>query len=77
MRSLCREARAAVFFVLFLFFVFFFFFFFFFSINVLSNSHFLFFNSWSSGKMNMTERLCPKATGKIRFDCENVFETLV
>ena len=51
----------AVFFVLFLFcFVF--------SINVLNNSHFHFFNSWSSGKMNMTERLCPKATGKIRFD---------
>ena len=55
---------AAVFFVLFLFFVCFFFF----SINVLNNSHFLFFDSWSSGKMNMTERLCPKATGKIRFD---------
>ena len=52
---------AAVFFVLFLFVCFFF-------INVLNNSHFHFFISWSSGKMNMTERLCPKATGKIRFD---------
>lgn len=57
MRSLWRETwhvvtyLAAVFFLL---------------INVLNNSHFLFFNSWSSGKMNMTERLCPKATGKIR-----------
>ena len=45
---------AAVFFVLFLF-CFCFLFFFFFPINVLNNSHFLFFNSWSSGKMNMTE----------------------
>ena len=58
MRSLCREARDVVIwqrfcfvFVLFLFFVLFFFF----SINVLNNSLFLFFNSWSSGKMNMTE----------------------
>ena len=57
MRSLCREARDVVIWQrYFLFcFVFVFCFVFFFPINVLNNSHFLFFNSWSSGKMNMTE----------------------
>ena len=68
MRSLCREARDVVIWQRYFLFCFCFLFLFFFSINVLNNSHFLFFNSWSSGKMNMTERLCPKATGKIRFD---------
>ena len=65
MRSLCREARDVVIWQRYYLFLFCFVFF---LINVLNNSHFHFFISWSSGKMNMTERLCPKATGKIRFD---------
>ena len=57
---------AAVFFVLF------FFLFCFFSINVLNNSHFLFFNSWSSGNVQRQQ-----VKSVLIHLCENVFETLV
>ena len=76
MRSLCREARDVV--IWQRYFLFCFCFVLFFSINVLNNSHFYLFNSWSSGKMNMTERSKRQQVKSVLIHLyENVFETLI